>query len=189
MNKFKFSKELITRIVIYISIVIVGFILDRVTKALVVSNLSLNTLMQIEIIPNFLYFAYVENTGGAWSILSNATWLLAIISIIAVVGITYYLFKKKPDMHYFISMCLIVSGGAGNLFDRIIYGAVVDFIETFPFGYSFPIFNVADIFIVCGSIYLIIYMLFEEYITRTEAQKKIMSKQELMKKDDEKCKK
>ena len=92
-------------------------------------------------------------------------------------------------MHYFISMCLIVSGGAGNLFDRIIYGAVVDFIETFPFGYSFPIFNVADIFIVCGSIYLIIYMLFEEYITRTEAQKKIMSKQELMKKDDEKCKK
>ena len=89
MNKFKFSKELITRIVIYISIVIVGFILDRVTKALVVSNLSLNTLMQIEIIPNFLYFAYVENTGGAWSILSNATWLLAIISIIAVVNVFF----------------------------------------------------------------------------------------------------
>ena len=166
-----------------------GFTLDRLTKAIVVNNLSLNVFRQVEIIPNFLYFAYVRNTGGAWSILSNATWLLAIISVAAVVGITYYLFTKKPNLHYFIAMSFIVSGGAGNLFDRIFYGSVIDFIETYPFGYSFPIFNVADIFVVCGAFYLIIYMLFEEHLNKSEAQKKILTVQELRKKDDEGCKK
>lgn len=189
MKKLKLSKELLTRIVIYTLIVVLGFTLDRLTKAIVVNNLSLNVFRQVEIIPNFLYFAYVRNTGGAWSILSNATWLLAIISVVAVVGITYYLFTKKPNIHYFIAMSFIVSGGAGNLFDRIFYGSVIDFIETYPFGYNFPIFNVADIFVVCGSFYLIFYMLFEEHLNKSEAKKKILSVQELRKKDDEGCKK
>ena len=74
MKKLKLSKELLTRIVIYTLIVVLGFTLDRLTKAIVVNNLSLNVFRQVEIIPNFLYFAYVRNTGGAWSILSNATW-------------------------------------------------------------------------------------------------------------------
>ena len=189
MKNLKLSKEILTRIVIYTLIVVLGFTLDRLTKAIVVNNLSLNVFRQVEIIPNFLYFAYVRNTGGAWSILSNATWLLAIISVAAVVGITYYLFTKKPNLHYFIAMSFIVSGGAGNLFDRIFYGSVIDFIETYPFGYSFPIFNVADIFVVCGAFYLIIYMLFEEHLNKSEAQKKILTAQELRKKDDEGCKK
>ena len=165
MKKLKLSKELLTRIIIYLSIVIIGFILDRLTKAIVVNNLSLYVYKQVEVIPNFLYFTYVKNTGGAWSILSNATWLLAIISVLAVVGISYYLFTKKPNMHYFVAMSLIVSGGAGNLFDRIFYGAVVDFIETYPFGYSFPIFNIADIAIVVGVGFLLLDIAIEEYKT------------------------
>lgn len=184
MNLKKFIKENQSRIMIYSLIVIIGFILDRYTKILTINNLELNKYRQVEIIRGFLYFAYVENTGGAWSILSNATWLLALISISAVVGITYYLFKKKPNMHYFVSLCLIVSGGAGNLFDRVFYGAVVDFIETYPFGYNFPIFNVADIFVVCGSFYMIAYMIYEEYKTKNESKKKILTKQELKQKGD-----
>lgn len=178
MKNLKLSKELLTRIVIYTLIVVLGFTLDRLTKAIVVNNLSLNVFRQVEIIPNFLYFAYVVNTGGAWSILSNATWLLAIISTVAVVGITYYLFKKQLNLHYFICGCLIVSGGLGNLFDRVIYQGVVDFIQTLPFGYSFPIFNIADIFVVCGSFYLIIYMLIEEYKTKKKSQEKIIDEEE-----------
>ena len=185
----KVSKKTYIKLAIYLSIVIGGFALDRISKVLVANNLKLGVLSQIEIIPNFLYFAYVRNTGGAWSILSNATWLLAIISVAAVVGITYYLFTNKPNLHYFIAMSFIVSGGAGNLFDRIFYGSVIDFVETYPFGYSFPIFNVADIFVVCGAFYLIIYMLFEEHLNKSEAQKKILTVQELRKKDDEGCKK
>ena len=107
MNKIKeflknITKETWIRIIIYVSIVLGGFALDRISKVLVANNLELDKFYQIELIPNFLYFAYVVNTGGAWSILSNATWLLAIISTVAVVGITYYLFKKQLS-HYLIN--------------------------------------------------------------------------------------
>ena len=175
----KLSKDTIIRIAIYIGIVIGGFALDRITKAVVADKLVLNKLGQVEIIPNFLYFAYVENTGGAWSILSNATWLLAIFSSVAVVGISYYMFKKNVNIHYFICGSLIVSGGAGNLFDRVAYSAVIDFIETYPLGYSFPIFNVADIFVVIGSFYMIIYMFIEEHQEKKRSQEKIIDEKEL----------
>ena len=175
----KLSKDTIIRIAIYIGIVIGGFALDRITKVIVADKLVLNKLGQVEIIPNFLYFAYVENTGGAWSILSNATWLLAIFSSVAVVGISYYMFKKNVNIHYFICGSLIVSGGAGNLFDRVAYSAVIDFIETYPLGYSFPIFNVADIFVVIGSFYMIIYMFIEEHQEKKRSQEKIIDEKEL----------
>lgn len=175
----KLSKETITKIIVYLSIVIIGFALDRISKALVANNLVLNKLKQIELIPNFLYFTYVENTGGAWSILSNATWLLAIFSTVAVIGISYYMFKKNIKLNYFICGALIVAGGLGNLYDRIVYGAVVDFIETYPFGYSYPVFNIADIFVVCGAIYMIIYMFYEEYKEKKKSQERILSDDEL----------
>ena len=122
MKNLKLSKELLTRIVIYTLIVVLGFTLDRLTKSIVVNNLSLNVFRQVEIIPNFLYFAYVRNTGGAWSILSNATWLLAIISVAAVVGITYYLFTKKQQRrkaNAYISSAfyyIVFDGGVPNFF-------------------------------------------------------------------------
>ena len=173
------TKETWIKIIIYVSIVIFGFLLDRISKAIVVEKLELNVLKQVTLIPNFLYFAYVENTGGAWSILSNATWLLAIFSTVAVIGISYYMFKKQINLNYFICGALIVAGGLGNLYDRVIYGAVVDFIETYPLGYSFPIFNVADIFVVIGSFYMIIYMFYEEHKEKKKSQEKILTEEEL----------
>ena len=175
----KVSKKTYIKLAIYLSIVIGGFALDRISKVLVANNLKLGVLSQIEIIPNFLYFSYVENTGGAWSILSNATWLLAIFSLVAVVGISYYLFKKDINIHYFVCGAMIVSGGLGNLFDRIVYSAVVDFIETYPLGYSFPIFNIADIFVVIGSFYMIIYMFIEEHKEKKRSQEKIIDEKDL----------
>ena len=175
----KISKETIKKIIIYILIVIGGFVLDRLTKEIVADKLVLNKLSQIEIIPNFLYFSYVENTGGAWSILNNATWLLAVFSAVATIGITIYMFKKKININYFISGSLIVSGGLGNLYDRVLYGAVIDFIETYPLGYSFPIFNVADIFVVCGAFYMIIYMFVEEYLEKRKSREKIINENDL----------
>ena len=173
------SKETIIKIVIYAVIVIGGFALDRISKAIVVDKLVYGKLGQVELIPNFLYFAYVKNTGGAWSILSNATWLLAIFSAVAVIAISYYMFKKNVNIHYFICGSLIVAGGAGNLFDRVVYSAVIDFIETYPLGYSFPIFNVADIFVVIGSFYMIIYIFIEEHQEKKRSQEKIIDEKEL----------
>lgn len=179
------TKDTWRKIIIYASIVIIGFTLDRITKAIAVANLELNVLKNKKIIENFLYFSRVENTGGAWSILSNATWLLAIISSVAVIVISYYMFKKKININYFVCGALIVAGGLGNLYDRLIYGAVVDFIETFPFGYAFPIFNVADIFVVIGSFYMIIYMFYEERKNKKKSQEKILTDEELEIKDED----
>lgn len=184
MELKKLSKETIKKIIIYLSIVILGFVLDRISKILVVNNLEFGISKQIELIPNLLYFTYVKNTGGAWSILSNATWLLAIISTLAVVGISYYMFKKQLKLSYFICGALIVAGGLGNLFDRVFYGAVVDFIETYPFGYSYPVFNIADIFVVVGAIYMIIYMFYEEHQAKKRSQEKILTDEELDKRNE-----
>lgn len=178
------TKETWIKIIIYVSIVLVGFALDRISKVIVAANLELNVLKQVTLIPNLLYFSYVENTGGAWSILSNATWLLAIISTVAVIGISYYMFKKQLGLNYFICCALIVAGGLGNLFDRVIYGAVVDFIETYPLGYSFPIFNIADILVVVGSFYMIIYMFIEDHRNKKASQERILTEEELIDRDE-----
>lgn len=178
------KKETWIKFIIYVSIVVLGFGLDRLSKILVVDNLEINVLKQKTIIPNFLYFAYVENTGGAWSILDNATWLLAIFSTCAVIGITYYMFKKQLNLHYFICCALIVAGGLGNLFDRVIYGAVVDFIESYPLGYSFPIFNIADIFVVIGSFYMIGYMFYEDHKNKKKSQEAIVDEVETRDEND-----
>ena len=189
LNKIKeffkgITKETWIKFIIYVSIIVFGFTLDRVTKEIVDNKFELGVSKQVELIPDFLYFAYVRNTGGAWSILSNATWVLTIISIVSVVVISIYIFKKKVNMFNLIACSMIVAGGLGNLFDRIIYGAVIDFIESFPFGYAFPIFNVADIFVVIGAIIIIAYTFYEDYVEKKKSQQKILTEEELNNKDD-----
>lgn len=173
------KKETWIKIIIYVSIALFGFTLDRVTKSIVANKLTLGELKQIELIPNLLYFSYVTNKGGAWSILSNATWLLTIISIVSVVLISYYMFKNKLHIVYFISCAMFIAGGLGNLYDRIVYGAVIDFIETYPLGYAFPIFNVADMFVVIGAIIMVVFMIYEEKVEKKKSQTKILTEEEL----------
>lgn len=173
------KKETWIKIIIYVSISILGFTLDRITKSIVSNKLVLGELKQIELIPNLLYFAYVTNKGGAWSILSNATWLLTIVSIVSVVLISYYMFKNKLHIVYFISCAMFIAGGLGNLYDRIIFGAVIDFIETYPLGYAFPIFNVADMFVVIGAIIMVVYMIYEEKLEKQKSQTKILTEEEI----------
>ncbi len=184
MSLKKFIIEEKKRLIIYISILVMGFVLDRVSKEIVAKNLILGEFGQIEIIPNFLYFTYAQNTGGAWSILSNATWLLAIFSLVAVILISYYMFKKNVNMNYFIAGALVATGGLGNLYDRAIYGYVIDFIETYPLGYSFPIFNIADICVVIGSFYLLIYMFIEEYNNKKKSQTRVLTEEEIQNKGE-----
>lgn len=179
------KKETWIRLIIYVSIVLFGFVLDRVTKTIVSNNLVLGEKKQIEIIPDFLYLAYVRNTGGAWSILSGATWLLTLFSAFAVVVVSYYIFKKNVNNVYMILGALIVSGGLGNFYDRIVYSAVIDFIESYPFGYAFPIFNVADIFVVIGSFSIIGYSYYEDFKKKKESGTKILTEEELALKDDQ----
>ena len=105
----------------------------------------------------FLYFTYVKNSGAAWSILSNNTWLLLLVGIICLIGLNFHIYQKKEfELLEVIYFGLIIGGIMGNLIDRIFYGGVIDFIGMIFGNYYFPIFNIADICIVSGMLLLMI---------------------------------
>ena len=135
---------------------IVLFIIDIVSK-IVVSKL-MDVYDSLIIVKDFFYITYVRNTGVAWSIFEGEILAIIIVSLMIITFIIYYIFKNKPKSEFeIIGYSFILGGAFGNLFDRIIYGYVVDFLDFYIFGYDYPIFNLADSFIFIGVILVIIY--------------------------------
>jgi lipoprotein signal peptidase len=141
------------RIRIYL-IALIIFTIDIVSKALIFSNG--NVLYQKTIIKDFFYLVSTTNTGGAFSLFSNYTWILVIISLAFLVYVDRFIIKKDMKKINIISIGFLVGGILGNLADRIFRGEVIDFFKFIIFNWHAPIFNVADIFIVVGVILLII---------------------------------
>lgn len=138
-----------------IILTIVFLVIDIVSK-LIVSNL-MNVNDSIVIIRDFFHITYVRNTGAAWSIFSGETFGIVVVSLIIVFFIIYYIYKNRPSsVLEKIGYSMILGGAFGNLLDRIIYGYVIDFFDFCIFGYNYPIFNLADSFILVGVILLII---------------------------------
>ena len=136
---------------------IVFLLIDIVSK-LVISNL-MNVYDSVIVIKNVFNITYVRNTGAAWSLFSDNTWLIIIISLIIISFIVFYIYKNRPKNKIEnISYSLVLGGAIGNFIDRIIYGYVIDFLDFNIFGYDYPIFNLADTFIVIGVIILCICM-------------------------------
>ena len=138
-------------------ILIIGLlIIDLASKFLVSKCLVLGK--SIVIIKSFLDITYVKNTGVAWSILSDNKILVLIISGLIIGLICMYIYKNKPKSKVErVCYALIVAGALGNFINRLIDGAVIDFIDVKIFSYDYPIFNLADVFIVIGVLALIIY--------------------------------
>lgn len=138
-------------------------IADQLTKSYIVRNYELYT--GISLINGFLSFFHVRNTGSAFSFLSDKSWgiyVLTAFSTILAVIVLFYFIKALKIGEYLpaAALCLLFSGAVGNLIDRFRLHYVVDFIR-FDFGeYTFPIFNIADICAVLGTIMLIAVMLF-----------------------------
>lgn len=130
---------------------IIFLVIDQAIKFYLTSNMVVNQTNII--IKDFLNITYVHNTGAAFSLFSNHTWLLIIIGILAVIGLIIYIGKNVhiTDFDVF-TYSLLLGGILGNLLDRIIHGYVVDYISLNIFGYHFPIFNFADICIVVSVI-------------------------------------
>lgn len=135
------------------------FIIDLVSKQLIIRLIDLSE--SIKIIPNFFYLTYVRNEGAAFSIFENQHVLILLVTFFALFFINNYLTKQKINKIESFSYSLITGGILGNLFDRIVYGYVIDFFD-FRFGsYHYPVFNLADTFIVVGVIILMIYSFYE----------------------------
>jgi signal peptidase II len=143
-------------------IIIFGLIADRVTKLWALG--SLKNVDNITIIKNYFAFEYLENRGAAFGILQNKLWLLAIVTMLVIGGMIFYLVKYKPNSKILrVAMAMIISGAIGNLIDRIYYKYVVDFILVhYKDIYYFPTFNVADILVSVGTFFLIISILKDE---------------------------
>ena len=131
---------------------------DQVTKILTVANIAL--YLDVEFIPGFLGLTYVQNTGAAFSSFEGQQWLFALIFALFTAGVVYEYFKKPMGFTTFERWCIaaIYGGGLGNMIDRVRLGYVVDMIET-KFM-VFPVFNVADCFITCGCILMLISLCF-----------------------------
>ena len=128
---------------------VIFFLVDRIIKYIVSKNIIL--YIKKYIIKNFLYFTYLKNDGAAWSILKGNTVLLIIISIVALIFlIRSILVQKEIKSLMIVSYSLLIAGILGNLFDRIFYGYVIDFIGIKIINYYFPVFNIADAMIVIG---------------------------------------
>ena len=130
------------------------FIIDQLTKSIISTYLKLN--QSIEVIKDFFYLRYINNTGASWGILSNSRILLIILSLIAIIILIRYMYSFKETKLNYIGFGFLLGGILGNLSDRLLHGYVKDFLDFIIFNYDFPVFNIADIFIVLGVIVLII---------------------------------
>lgn len=124
---------------------------DQLVKLLVVQNFELFESLELW---NFIHLTYIHNTGAAFGMMEGARVMFLIFNIVLVAAVLWA--WKKPWMgRYKFAVSLIVAGALGNCIDRIFRGYVVDFID---FTY-WPVFNVADIAVVCGTILLSIMIL------------------------------
>ena len=130
---------------------------DQFTKYLTVANIALGE--QVAFIPGLIRFTYVRNFGAAFSSFQGQQWLFALIFVIFTGLILWEYRKKSMPFSSFERWCIaaIYGGGLGNMIDRVRLGYVVDMIETEFI--TFPVFNVADCFITCGCIALMVSLI------------------------------
>lgn len=136
-------------IIIFFIISVVIVFLDQISKFLVEKNLYKKS---IPIIEDIFHFTYLENRGGAWGIFQDINWIFIILVPLFIAVICWYVFKMSKGKIEYIAGSFVVGGAIGNYIDRVIRGYVVDFLDF----RVWPIFNVADIAIVIGCIFMII---------------------------------
>ena len=132
-------------------------ILDQVTKALTVANIPLGGVVPVW--DGIFHITYIQNTGMAFSLLEGGRWFFLVVTLAAFALLAVAL-KKKWITHPtgLWALAAIAGGAVGNLIDRVRFGYVVDMIEVEFI--NFAVFNVADCFVVCGAILLMIYAFF-----------------------------
>jgi|SRR3972149_2808269 len=154
---------------IWIFIAILVFALDRVSKILVLDYMPIEEA--INIFPMFNLFL-TFNTGAAFSFLEQAggwqEWLFGAIAIGVSISLIIWQFKiTTKHLWLKIALALIIGGTLGNLYDRVIFHKVIDFLDFYFRQWHYPIFNIADSAICVGAIMLIIDIMRKERKTKS----------------------
>ena len=146
----------------YLLASIIVFLLDQITKKVVMQGMMQHE--SIVVIPNFLNMTYIHNRGAVFGLGSSVSspylsWGLSILSVISLAVILIYFLRlnvRNPRMYF--GLALVLGGALGNLYDRLVYGYVVDFIDMHWFDHHWPFFNIADMAICIGVGLLLISM-------------------------------
>jgi signal peptidase II len=134
--------------------------LDQYTKHLVVSAWQLGD--SIPIVPGFFSLTYLRNRGGAFGLFAGLPegWRVAffVVFALATVAALVWMLRSTPrqDRVQRLALTSVIGGALGNLYDRIVYGEVVDFLDVYVRDWHWPAFNVADSFITCGVVLLLV---------------------------------
>ena len=143
---------------IAIVIILILTICDQLLKSWVASSIVLGGSKQL--IPGIIELTNLRNSGAAWSIFEGQQTLFTIITIVAIIVIGYFIWQYRKNIPMLIGLSLIMAGTIGNFIDRLRQGYVVDMFETTFI--NFPIFNIADMCLTIGVIWLIICILKEK---------------------------
>ncbi len=151
------------------------FLIDQITKSWAIRRLRFGGDQSV--IPNFLNFAYAENTGVAFSQLNDhgdaGRWGLSIVAVIAAILVLYYFWRiPRTNDKILGALALLLAGIVGNLTDRARLGFVIDFIDVQLGNWHYPTFNIADAAICIGAILLMIDLFFNKKSQKTEDAKK-----------------
>lgn len=137
---------------------------DQISKALI--RMSMNVGDSVSVIGDFFRLTYIRNSGAAFSMMSGQRFLLVAIPLVGITAAIWYLYRHRGE-HWTLygSWSLIISGGIGNLIDRIASGEVTD---MFDFSIFPPVFNVADIAVTFGCALFIVYILAGDKLKKHE---------------------
>lgn len=143
---------------IAIVIILILTICDQLLKSWVASSIVLGGSKQL--IPGIIELTNLRNSGAAWSIFEGQQTFFTIITIVAIIVIGYFIWQYRKNIPMLIGLSLIMAGTIGNFINRLRQGYVVDMFETTFI--NFPIFNIADMCLTIGVIWLIICILKEK---------------------------
>ena len=164
------KKKYILHAVTAAAVIAVVLVIDLLTKALI-ENLAMERMPEggtqcqlTTVIEGFFYITYIRNTGAAWSIGGGSDVFMTVVIVltfvaVAVILAVIYFPDKRKNLFFVVGLALIAGGAVGNLVDRLMLGYVRDFLDFYPFGYNFPVFNVADMSLVVGVIMTVICIL------------------------------
>lgn len=145
-------------IIMYMAIAAALVVLDQISKNWAVHTLAMKE--PIVVIPEVFEFRYTENRGVAFSMLQDQRWIFVPVSLLMTAILLVMLMRSpmRRSKLFSIATTMVIAGAIGNLIDRILLGYVVDFLYFRLI--NFPIFNVADCFVVVGAILLFVFCLF-----------------------------
>ena len=143
----------------YFRLTLILFLIDRLTKELI--SRTFEYAQSIPVLKDVLHLTYITNTAIAFGMGQGKNIVFIILSLV-IIGILVFFFLKTKNMVELASLSLILAGALGNMFDRVFYGEVIDFIDL----RIWPVFNLADSFVTIGGVVLF----YQEFIKRKKTK-------------------